>query len=315
MSPVILQQCASQHYLQNSFVAVLGQAPRADQFCRMSDSEWSARGHVSDASSGFSGRGVCRASSGPPAAKRRRRTFKELPTASEAAICVFVIADSWLHMTSRMEAVWAKSVDAQPHYDGDILAIVGVVFLSWAFKRVLEDFSTEDMKSLGSQETQRKRRARIIGFIEYTCNNQCYPLDDIIHISDRDELSDTRLMAAEYSASLQHASCYGRRFSEILRNASRPIDCITIAPGLAELLMKGHTTSVQCGAITSRLDDTKLMHDFPSVKLLKAFTRLHNARRMITNAPKLSLRPLIVFLHLFEGILFSRLQMRRHKTN
>ena len=84
----------------------------------------------------------------PPAPVLRvRRRYKSkarvpLVLASSAAACIFLIADSSLKCAEELRRLWARSVDAEPHY-GSGLYIVGILCVTFTLRHVAQQVRDE----------------------------------------------------------------------------------------------------------------------------------------------------------------------------
>ena len=81
---------------------------------------------MSDSGSDFATGGAAPAT--PQGRPSRTRRINVPTLASRAALCCYLVVDSTLPCPAALQVKWAKTVDREPHYDGDMLAIVGIIF-------------------------------------------------------------------------------------------------------------------------------------------------------------------------------------------
>ena len=69
---------------------------------------------------------------------RQARGARERPLQNMTSklLCVFLVVDSTLKQGLGIDNLWARTRDAEPHFDGDLLAVVAIAFYHMDFATI-----------------------------------------------------------------------------------------------------------------------------------------------------------------------------------
>ena len=142
----------------------------------------------------------------PPAAplRRNRRRHNPMAMASNVALCCYLVVNNALPSPVVVQTKLARTIDREPHYDGDMVAMVGLIYFSWFFPKKDEALQSDDILALSNAALKNRRRAVVCGFVDYIVDFT-YFLEEVQHVPDIDELVDGIAFADRYNVSL--ASC------------------------------------------------------------------------------------------------------------
>ena len=112
-------------------------------------------------------------SDAPVRAPKRLRQRRPLALSSVAALCTFLVCDTRLKSSYALEHAWAHSRDSEPHYDGELLAIVGVIMYSYVMRSAKTECGSDDLHQLEGVARRKHRGANggFRGLIEYSAQH------------------------------------------------------------------------------------------------------------------------------------------------
>ena len=87
--------------------------------------------------------------------------------ASNAAICCYLVVNSALSSPVAVQTKLARTIDREPHYDCDMIAIVGIVYFSWFFRKKDDPLHNNDILALSNAALKSRRRTMVYDFVDY----------------------------------------------------------------------------------------------------------------------------------------------------
>ena len=256
----------------------------------MSDSSGFAvggRGNAEPPDSDGSGFAVGRGDSPSPPPVKRLRGPARNPRApvwqSAAAMCVFIVVDSSLRSSDQLMTKLARSTDALPHYEGNVLMVIAVAYISFKLRRPDEPVADDDMAELQRMDFAHVRRRAVEGFLDYTCD-RIYMFNEPEHIFDESELSgDRTVLARTWSIEFNRRLCGSLKLMDIcLQNDGvSPCGVLCVSNVHAELLAKELTVAVQCMTLSPRMAyrECDLVVNFPRRTTIKRFKLMSDDKK------------------------------------
>jgi hypothetical protein len=189
-------------------------------------------------------------------------------------LCVFLVVDSNLRQGVLIDKLWARTKDAQPHFDGDLLAVVAIAFITWTLRQ--SGAPTEDDVQLALEQEEKRRRRGVDGVAGYINYNVKHinEIDNWIHIPDTDELQ-RGLVAANWCAQLIGSEASGINIRDLCaRHGTQiPSHYLRVGPQLGELLVKDYTQIAQVRLLSERNRSRDIIPRFPPASTVHRFIR------------------------------------------
>ena len=173
----------------------------------------------------------------PPAKRRRKRQASRIASAGLLAAWL-VCNGSQSVETDAIEGVWAKGPSRDPRYDATVVAIVALVLYAWRFVKAREPVDDAISRDWQCQLLKSKRRQRILGCIEYSCN-ACYVFDAPFLIPQA-QVDAEHVCCDQWSLSSDAFVSNGISATELLASngVTSRITSFCVSPQLAESICK-----------------------------------------------------------------------------
>ena len=220
---------------------------------------------MSDSGSDFATGGAAPAT---PLGRPSRTRRINVPTlASRAALCCYLVVDSTLPCPAALQAKWAKTVDREPHFDGDMLAIVGVIYSSWFFRTNHDAISDDDTLTLTNAALKTKRRANVMGFVDYIVDF-IYMFSEDVHLPEASALNNGIDFAVYHNKSLRSSVLCNLTMDDVVEhhNNIKPSNAMVVSANLGELLAKNETSILRVVPLAQRIDMQYVIDGFPTKK-------------------------------------------------
>ena len=91
-------------------------------------------------------------------AQRRHTGPLPLRTKSSSPLCVFLVIDPGMSDTAFVKHMFAKMIDAEPHYTGVSMHVIcGIVFIDWCLRPASEPARTDCLAELQARAVRQRR--------------------------------------------------------------------------------------------------------------------------------------------------------------